>query len=150
MSEQAALAALQAMPAWADLEGPDPARAAQILDAAEQLKQLDDDALRRVVVAYVEQERAAHDGLGVSAGSRLYVLVRYVFAAPTRAKGGVARFGSFQGIPTGDGWVDEQWPWSAVDGRLQLTGTFGGYFGEDYLAVEEFDAFRQRYGRRKS
>lgn len=136
------------MPAWAESEPSE--SAARVRDAAAALAALDDEALRRVVSAYIDAERAAHGGLGVPAASRLYVLVRYVFAAPAKAPAGVARFAAFHGIPTGDGWVDEQWPWSVVEGKLELTGKFGGYFGDDYLALEEFDAFRARYGRRKA
>ncbi len=149
MTDEEALATLRAMPAWAELAG-DSAGAARVREAAARLARLDDGALRRVISAYVEAERTAHDGLGVPAGSRLYVLVRYVFAAPAKAPAGVMRYGAFHGIPTGEGWVDEQWPWSVVDGKLELTGAFGGYFGDDYLALEELDAFRQRYGRRSS
>ncbi|VTU28750.1 hypothetical protein [Variovorax sp. RA8] len=148
MTEDNALNVLRAMPAWADLEDLDPAEASRIETAARQLAMLDDTALRRVVVRYIEEERLAHGEFGVSAASRLYVLTRFVYAAPARAAGGVARFAAFHGIPAGEGWVDEQWPWSEQGGHLKLTSRFGGYFGDEYLALDELDAFRERYGRR--
>jgi hypothetical protein len=150
MTEDEALAALRGMPAWAEIEDMRPADVKRIETAVAQLTGLDDAALRRVVARYIDDERKAHGELGVPAASRLYVLVRFVYAAPPRAPGGVARFGAFHGIPTGDGWVDEQWPWSEQGGRLELTSRFGGYFGDEYLALDELDAFRTRYGRRKS
>lgn len=149
MTDDEALSVLRDMPAWAEQEDLEPAAVARIEDAAARLAALDDAALRRVFERYVEGERAAHGDLGVPAASRLYVLVRFVYAAPARAQAGLARFGAFAGIPTGPGWVDEQWPWSEREGRLHLTERFGGYFGDEYLALDELDAFRARYGRRK-
>jgi hypothetical protein len=149
MTEDQAVTTLRDMPAWAELAPGDSAGAARIESALSALAALDDDSLRRVVVRYVNEERARDAGLGVQAASRLYVLVRYVYAAPARAPGGVPRFAAFAGIPHGTNWVDEQWPLTAdARGHLHLTGEFGGYQGEDYLAVEELDAFRTRYGRR--
>jgi hypothetical protein len=148
-TEDEALDLLRAMPAWAEQEDLEPAAVQRIEAGVARLAALDDAALRRLVERYVEAENAAHGELGVPAASRLYVVIRYVYAAPARAPGGVARFGAFAGIPTGEGWVDEQWPWTERDGRLHLTERFGGYFGDEYLALEELDAFRQRYGRRK-
>jgi hypothetical protein len=149
MTEDEALNVLRGMPAWAEVEDMDPAKIGRIEAAAAQLAALDDAALRRVVARYVAEEHKAHGELGVPAAGRLYVLVRFVFAAPARAPGNVARFGAFHGIPTGDGWVDEQWPWSEQGGHLRLTSPFGGYFGDEYLALDELDAFQKRYGRRK-
>ena len=149
MTDDEALSVLRAMPAWAEVEDLEPAAVQRIEAAAGQLAALDDTALRRVVARYIDEERKAHGELGVPAASRLYVLVRFVFAAPARAPGNIARFGAFHGIPTGPGWVDEQWPWSEQGGRLAVTGRFGGYFGDEYLALDEYDAFRTRYGRRK-
>jgi len=150
MTEDDALSALRAMPAWAEIDDMKSANVQRIESAVAQIATLDDAALRRVVARYIDEERKAHGELGVPAASRLYVLVRFVYAAPARAPGGVARFGAFHGIPTGNGWVDEQWPWSEESGRLKLTSRFGGYFGDEYLALDEIDAFRTRYGRRKS
>lgn len=149
MTQDDALKVLHEMPAWAELEDLDPEQTSRIQTAVRQLATLDDKALRLLVVRYIAGERAAHAELGVPAASRLYVLVRFVFDAPRRATAGLARFGAFHGIPTGPGWVDEQWPWSERNGRLVLSSPFGGYFGDEYLALDEFDAFRARYGRRK-
>jgi hypothetical protein len=149
MTKDDALKVLRAMPAWADLEEIDPLNAGRIQAAVEQLATLDDRALREVVARYIAEERGAHGALSVSAASRLYVLVRFVYAAPPRAPGGLARFGAFHGIPNGEGWVDEQWPWSEQHGHMNLTSRFGGYYGDEYLALDELDAFQRRYGRRK-
>jgi hypothetical protein len=149
MTDEDALHVLRDMPAWAEQEDLEPAAVQRIEADVARLATLDDAALRRLVAGYVEAERAAHGDLGVPAASRIYVLLRYVYAAPARAPGGVARFAAFAGIPSGEGWVDEQWPWTERDGRLHLTERFGGYFGDDYLALDELDAFQQRYGRRK-
>lgn len=149
MTQDDALKLLRDMPAWADMEEVDPVSAARIESAVRQIGELDDAALREVVERYVAGERAAHGELGVSAASRLYVLTRHIYAAPARAPSGLARFGAFHGIPTGEGWVDELWPWTEEEGGLKLASRFGGYFGDEYLALDEMDAFRVRYGRRK-
>jgi hypothetical protein len=152
MTGDEALSTLEQMPAWSALEDPrlDPRAAGAIEAACARLARLDDAALRAVVERYLAAEREAHGEVGVDAASRLYVLVRYVYAAPARAERGLPRYGAFAGIPSGDGWVDEAWPWTVTEGRLRLVGAFGGYFGDEYLALEELDAFRERYGRRES
>jgi hypothetical protein len=152
MTPDDALDTLARMPAWSALEDPalEPRNASAVEDACARLAELDDPALRTVVERYVAAEREANDELSVDAASRLYVLVRYVYAAPARAEAGLPRFGGFAGIPTGDAWVDEAWPWAVVEGRLRLMGAFGGYFGDEYLALAELDAFRDRFGRRRS
>lgn len=152
MTGDEALSTLQQMPAWSALEDPrlDPRAVSAIEAACARLARLDDAELRAVVERYLAAEREAHGEVGVDAASRLYVLVRYVYAAPARAERGVPRYGAFAGIPSGDGWVDEAWPWAFTEGRLRLVGAFGGYFGDEYLALEELDAFGERYGRRES
>ena len=149
MTSDDALNLLRTTPAWAELDALDAPHVARIEMAARQLAALDDVSLRQVAARYIEDERRQHGELGVPAASRLYVLIRFVFDSPTRAPSGMARFGSFHGIPTGEGWVDEQWPWSELDGRLTLSSLFKGYFGDEYLALDEFDAFRERFGRRQ-
>ena len=147
MTDDEALVVLRDLPAWSELADDDRAGVTRVETGLAGLAALDDDALRRVVVRYLDEQPAS--GLGLGAASRLYVLVRYVYAAPARAPGGVARFAAFAGIPHGDGWVDELWPLSLDGGGVpRLTGAFGGYQSEDYLALDEFDAFRSRYGRR--
>lgn len=152
MTGDEALATLEQMPAWSALEDPgrEPRAASAIEAACARLATLDDAALRAVVGRYLAAEREAHGELSVDAASRAYVLVRYVYAAPAKAERGLPRYGSFAGIPTADEWVDEAWPWAVTEGRLRLVGAFGGYFGDEYLALEELDAFRERYGRRGS
>src|SRR5262245_61614774 len=85
MTDDEALAALRGMPAWAEIEDMRPADVQRIETAVAQLAALEDTALRRVVARYIDDERKAHGELGVPAASRLYVLVRFVYAAPPRA-----------------------------------------------------------------
>jgi hypothetical protein len=78
------------------------------------------------------------------------VLNRYIFAVPDQVPRGSPRFGSFFGIPYDDQYVNELWPLSVdAAGKLELTGTFAGYYGAGYLALEEFDYFRDTFGARK-
>ncbi|MFE6970157.1 hypothetical protein [Isoptericola sp. NPDC057653] len=150
MTARDALTTLERMPAWPDLDDPaqGPGAEAAVETACARLAELDDDALRDVVARYVEAERAAHGELGVDAAGRLYVLARYVYAAPVRVEPPPPRFGGFAGVPHGDGWIDEAWPWADDGGRLRLVGSFGGYFGDEYRALDELDALRETYGRR--
>lgn len=147
-----ALEILRQMPAWSDLEDPrsEPEAASAIESACARLAVLDDIELRDVVERYLAEEREAHDEVGVEAASKLYVLVRYVYAAPARFERELPRYGGFAGIPSGEGWVDESWPWAVVEGRLHLVNPFGGYFGDEYLALQELEAFRDHFGRRES
>ncbi|MGW5365693.1 hypothetical protein [Actinopolymorpha pittospori] len=152
MTRPDALTTLAQMPAWSALEEPrsEPEAASAIESACARLSALDDIELREVVARYLAAERDAHGEVGVDAASRVYVLIRYVYAAPARAERGLPRYGAFAGIPSGEARVDETWPWVVVEGQLELVGAFGGYFGDEYLALQELDAFRDRFGRRES
>ncbi len=148
---EAAVVLLQRSPAWADLEPGAAAKAAEIVSILDQLAAYDLDTLRSAIARYIEQEGQAPGGPGVSAMSKLYVLNRYLFVTSDREPSGQRRYGAFHGIPAGDTWVDELWPLSVnAAGTLELTGQFGGYFGETYLALQEFDAFRQRFDSRRT
>ena len=144
-----AVARIEACPAWSELGVEDTGARREVIEALESLAAFDLDVVRDAVRVYRERREASEEGYDVAAMSRLYVLVRYLFRAPRRGEAGQRRFGSFFGVPAGEGWVDELWPLSEAEGgRLRLTGVFGGYFGESYLALEEFDHFRRAYGPR--
>jgi hypothetical protein len=83
--------------------------------------------------------------------SRLYVLSRYIFNVPERAKFDSPTFGGWMGVPHNSEEINLLWPLSYdQQGNLALTGQFGGYMGDDYLAIQEFDYFRSAYGARRN
>jgi hypothetical protein len=144
-----AVATIAASPAWSDLAPDDEAGRREILASLDSLARYDLATLRAAVSRYVE-ERHARNAYDVAAMSRLYVLDRYLFAVPPRRPLGERRFAAFAGIPHDETTVDEWWPLSRSDaGHWTLTGRFRGYTGEDYQALEEFDYFNERFGRRK-
>ncbi len=81
--------------------------------------------------------------------SKIYVLLRFYFNVPEEELLENAEFfGSWHGVPHKGNTVNLLWPLSTTNGTLQLTGTFGGYYGPPYNALGEFDFFNARYGRR--
>jgi hypothetical protein len=140
---------ISSMPAWSDFSSDNDEDRRQVIDILQTIARAPAERIRQAMEAYIEQTARAEAGYDVSAMSRLYILNRFVFNVPDKAELGRPRFGSFFGIPSEGNTVNELWPLSkGVDGRLVLDGDFGGYFGESYLAVQEFDHFNNEYGRR--
>jgi len=59
-------------------------------------------------------------------------------------------FGGWSGVPVTETEVNALYPFTVKDdGTLELTGVFGGYFGSEYLGLEEFKYFLKRFGQRE-
>lgn len=140
---------ISSMPAWSDLSSDNDEDRRQVIEILQAIARAPAEIIRQAVEAYIEQTARAEAGYDVSAMSRLYVLNRFLFNVPDKVELGRPRFGSFFGIPSEGNTVNELWPLSkGVDGKFVLDGQFGGYFGESYLAVQEFDHFNNEYGPR--
>jgi hypothetical protein len=147
----AVAALLEETPAWSDVPAGDTDALRKIEEACRRIADLGPEAAKDGIRRFVAAHSETPAGLDVAAMSKLYVLIRYIFAAPQDAPKGLPRFGSFQGVPETADTVDELWPWEpGPDGELGLTAFFRGYAGETYLAEQEADAFEDRYGLRSS
>jgi hypothetical protein len=142
---------LDTTPAWSDIGRDDTERRRDVIVRLLRLSDNDTSVLRDVVSGYVQRKTASPTGYDVAAMSRLYVLNRVLFNVPSTVPLATPGFASFAGIPSADGVVNELWPLSQDRfGNLELTGQFAGYFGESYLAVQEFDYFAATFGRRQA
>lgn len=138
------------MPAWSDLFVDNKNERGNVPEFLQQIALVSTENIRQAMSAYVEISKNSEMGYDVSAMSRLYVLNRYLFNVPDKVESQKTRFGAFSGIPTEANTINELWPLSMnTNGKLILEGKFSGYFGESYLAVQEFDYFNELYGRRK-
>lgn len=138
---------LEEMPAWSDVHTGDTEGLRRIEEMARRIAGFGPEAAKDGIRDFVAPHTQAAGGPDVAAMSKVYVLLRYLFDAPQAAPKGVPRFGSFLGVPETANTVDELWPWEpGPDGDVHLTGFFRGYGGETYLALEEMDAFAERYG----
>jgi hypothetical protein len=84
--------------------------------------------------------------------SRLFVLNRYLFDLPPKARidrGKVYGLGFCRWVEGNE--IPLLWPFSRTDDgtSLSLTGRFRGYMGHEYLAVPAFDYYNRQYGRRQ-
>ncbi len=134
---------------WSEIEENDVNSRNEVMKTMEKLSRCDIDVLEKAVEKYVlnKKEQNSYD---VDSMSRLYVLNRYIFDVSAKKPWEAPRFGAFFVLPSEREGIVELWPLSFDDkGNLVLTGEFGGYFGESYLAVEEFKYFRKTYGVRK-
>ncbi len=148
----AVLQALEAAPGWALMPANEiEQKGAKLMEAMRECAQLPESDLRRLVQRFV----AAHadspiSGDEVSAWSKIYVLNRFYFAVPsTEARSEVKIFGGWSGVPQEPDRLGILWPLEEEpDKTLRLAGTLQGYFGPNYRALEEFDFFSKKYGRR--
>lgn len=135
---------LESCPAWSSAN----ANKREIIASLQRLSTNQTSVLRSGIEQFVAkcQSENAYD---VGNMSKLFVLNRFVFSVPERDRYDGPFFGGWEGIPHDQKEMRILWPLShAKDGQLQLTGTFAGYSGHLYLAVQEFDYFLKKYGRR--
>ena len=143
------VATLNGCPAWSRLSATDKDDRLAILQCLHQLAKEDSVALREGIEIFVANRRSQND-YSVDAMSKLFLLDRYVFAVPAQSELSEARFfGGWIGVPVDGANVNLLWPFEVgAHGQLALVGDFGGYNGDDFQAIEEFDYFSSRFGRR--
>ena len=145
------VAALHAMPAWADVGRGNRAGLRAIEMALRAIKFSDAASLLDGIERCMAECDASPAGFDVSAMSKLFVANRWWFEVPAQEPSGRAGYGGFLGTPVAGGKTDALWPWSRdAAGRLRLSGWFAGYSGDSFLALEEARDFLQRYGLRQS
>ena|ERR1041384_3360545 len=141
---------IESSPEWSEIPADDEASRSKIIEKMRGVAKYDLDTIRSAIEQYLSKKEQSEGGNDVASMSRLYVLNRYLFDVPDKVPMGERRFGSFFGIPHDSQSVNEMWPLSVDDkGKLALTGSFKGYFGEEYLPLQEFDYFKEKYGPRK-
>jgi hypothetical protein len=149
---EAVVQLLLGMPAWSD-PVPDDGRDdhhRSIEEAVAGIAEYEPAAIAAGIAQFVERVAAGPTGYDVAAMSKPFVVTRAVLAAPDDVELDRPGFGGWIGVPIEAGRVDLLWPWSMVEGRLRLVGSFGGYMGESYLAIEEFASFEDRFGHRQA
>jgi hypothetical protein len=137
--------ALESCPAWSDAN----AKTNEILASLKLLSNGDTAILRMGIDKYVTM-CLAEKRYDIGNMSKLFVLNRLLFAVPASEKFSGPFFGGWEGVPQDGREMNLMWPISlGQDGELRLTGKFAGYSGSRYFAVQEFDHFNVKYGRRQ-
>jgi hypothetical protein len=145
MSAQEVLKTLESCPAWSDAN----AGTNEILTRLIPLSKQDTAVLRASVDQFVAKCHS-ENRYDIGNMSKLFVLNRVLFAVPAKEKFSGPFFGGWEGVPHDEREMNMMWPMSqSNDGELQLTGKYSGYSGDRYLAVQEFDHFLAKYGRRQ-
>jgi hypothetical protein len=142
-------ALIKGIPAWSKLSPSDEKGRRKVMAAMKKLSQYDLNVLRKAMENFIAKKRQSRGGYDVDDMSRLFILNRYLFNVPDKVPIGAPHFGAFAGVPSDAHSVNDLWPLSFdASGKLILSGNFAGYFGDDYLALEEFDHFAKKYGAR--
>lgn len=141
---------LQCCPTWIHAATSNTTTRATILQCLDVLARQDTSVLRKAVEQFVFERKAAGK-YTVDDMSKVFLLNRYVFNVPSKSKLKEARFfGGWVGIPCDETDVDLLWPLRmGDDGKWELAGKCGGYYGDVFEAIMEFDYFNQRFGRRR-
>lgn len=137
--------ALESCPAWSDAN----ADSNKILTTLKNLSTNDTATLRIAIENFVASCRS-EQRYDISNMSKLFVFNRLLFALPEREKFSGRFFGGWEGVPHDKFEMNMLWPLShSKDGELLLTGKYSGYSGDRFFAVQEFDYFLAKYGRRQ-
>jgi len=118
----------------------------EILSGYFRISNIDPEIVRRAVSQYLKQN-VEDRTYNVQEMFKLHVLNRILFDVPDWAQSNeVGAFGGWIGIPKRNGEVNLSWPVQEIDGEFEFISSNVGYLGEMYMAVEEFDYFRKKYG----
>ena len=141
---------IERCPAWSRHTSNDLVVRQAILNHLRTISQAESDDIRSAIELFIAAREKA-GSYGVDEMSKLFVLNRYLFDVPVSADPeGAKYFGGWVGVPCDKNHVDLLWPLSLNDkGDLVLKNGFRGYLGDDYVAMDEFDWFTKKYGRRK-
>ena len=136
-------------PLWTELAVDDKLQRNKMTKELKRLQQYDLRTIRDGMASYIK--KANYSSYTVKQMGQLFVLNRFLFAVPDELPlGSIPFFGGWD-VPVNGGMVNSSWPWS-FNQRTQkicLTGLFSGYSGDQFLALEEFDYLRARFGRRR-
>jgi hypothetical protein len=142
-SVEAVVKSLQSCPAWT-VPGSDPE---VIVSHLNRLTRLSSPILRAGIEEFVAR-CTANKSYDIANMSKPFILNRLLFAVADKETSDVRYFGGWD-RPPDDRARDELWPLRmAEDHKLHLTGKYFGYGGPEYQAVQEFDYFLRKYGRR--
>jgi hypothetical protein len=140
---------LDEMPSWSMLTPEDTILSLKIASYLWDIQKYKTDEIQQAVSSYLEKSKASASGYNTAIMSKLYVLNRFIFRVPEWIESGNPRYASFRGIPQKGEMINELWPLSInSSGDLSITGIFGGYAGESFQALEEFESFNKLYNRR--
>lgn len=146
-------AILDEMPDWVSVSHADWKRQRDRINAAaaasiRQLGAFDLDTIREGIRLYVASARGSV-GLSVESAGRLMLLNRLLFDVPEWGDASVGFYGGFRGPKVGGGIIQIGWPLVTRPGGGVLIGhPFGGYMGDEYQALAEFDRFRECFSAR--
>jgi len=135
---------LQEMPVWTNIPPEETIDLDKILRILHEIDEYHSDVIRKAITVFYKSD-ASVDDMG-----RLLILNKFLFDLPEWIPINSYRsFGGWLGIPEDGDRINLLWPFSQnEDGSLALTKRFLGYMGEAYLALEAFDYYLKRYGRR--
>lgn len=141
---------LEVSPAWDTLKDNSSLLENQnmILENLFKISKYDLTTIRGAISFFVEKKKSTNE-YNVSNMSRLFLLNRYIFNIPESIPFDAPAFGGWVGVPIKNKIINRLWPLTVnKDGVIMIDGEFGGYFGPDYRAVEEFDYFQEKFATR--
>ena len=143
---------IEACPAWSEISNKNAESSDKVIEYSRKISVYKTRIIRKAIKKFLlANERMDSTVPDTTYWSRIYVLNRYLFNVPDKAKIKTKTFGGWVGIPYTSKEVSMLWPLSYdIKGKLKLTGVYGGYLGHEYLAVEEFDYFYKKYGVRNN
>lgn len=135
-----------ACPAWSEIAAGDERSKAAITTASRRLAEHEVADLRVAFEREIYDAEHSEGGLSTEDMSKLYVVIRFIFAVPGHDDLDAPLFWNV--------WPPREvasacWPVALdVKGHPELVHDFTNWMGEPYRALDEFDDFHARYGRR--
>lgn len=141
---------IEKCPSWCHFRRNNKRMSRKILAQLDRISNYDSYLIRKAVDKYSRQQLTSLSR-GNDVACRIYVLNRFIFAVPEDTPFEGRRFGGWTGRPESGGRINWLWPFSYDSyGRIELTYEYEGYMGHTYLALDEFDYFFRKFGRRKA
>lgn len=137
---------LQPVKPWTSEENYNPEDLATLLQAAQELSQINEEELLSEMVEYATYYNFATEEM-----SKLYLVLRLLFDVPQDYPAEEAQFFGGWAAPdlNSEESVNLSWPVYMQDGRLENIDYFMGYYGVPYDVEGEFRYFSERFEKRQ-
>jgi hypothetical protein len=133
---------LRSMPEWLQL----PRKGSDIISSLTSISHFPTEVIRAAEFSYLNSATSEDDSVK---WDKLMLTHRYIFAVPARVRPEDVRFFGGWGRTGSESTLNLLWPFEEKqDGSLHLRWLPSGYLGPDYRALDEFDYFSKRFGRR--
>ena len=138
---------IEECPSWLWTVGDKALSRQDVIARLKRISQYEPRQVRAALIRYIKSRKAINS-YWVQECSKIYVLNRFYCKVPEWGDlEDPHSFGGWSGIPMKERKIALLWPLKVTSsGGLELLDVSTGFYGDEYLGLEEFDQFLKKYG----